>query len=122
MTFEEEILDFSKDIIHKKRGITTEETTKIALVLPFLKKLGYDTENPDELKAEYAADVGVKKSEKVDFAVLIDGKVQRLFLHNKEFDRISCETLKKEGIIKGAPQSIQSLEHEKYLKLKMMIK
>ena len=78
MTFEEEILDFSKDIIHKKRGITTEETTKIALVLPFLKKLGYDTENPDELKAEYAADVGVKKSEKVDFAVLIDGEVQML--------------------------------------------
>ena len=122
MTFEEEILDFSKDIIHKKQGITTEETTKIALILPFLKKLGYDTENPDELKAEYAADVCVKKSEKVDFAVLIDGKVQRLFLHNKEFDRISYETLKKEDIIKGAPQSIQSLEHEKYLKLKKMIK
>lgn len=45
-----------------------------------------------------------------------------LFIHTKEFDKISYETLKKEGIIKGAPQSIQSLEHEKYLKLKKMIK
>lgn len=45
-----------------------------------------------------------------------------LFIHTKEFNKISYETLKKEGIIKGAPQSIQSLEHEKYLKLKKMIK
>ena len=45
-----------------------------------------------------------------------------LFIHTKEFDKIPYEILKKESIIKGAPQSIQSLEHEKYLKLKKMIK
>lgn len=45
-----------------------------------------------------------------------------LFIHTKEFDKISYETLKKEGIIKGAPQSIQSLNNENYLKLKKMIK
>lgn len=40
--------------------------------------MGYDTENPDEVKAEYACDVGVKTSEKVDLAILIDGKVKML--------------------------------------------
>lgn len=37
MTFEDELLDFSKNISSKKKGITTEETTKIALILPFFK-------------------------------------------------------------------------------------
>lgn len=45
-----------------------------------------------------------------------------LFIHTKDFDKISYETLKKENIFKGSIQSIQSLKHEKYLKLKKMIK
>ena len=40
--------------------------------------LGYDTENPDEVKAEYACDVGVKTSEKVDLAILMGGEVKML--------------------------------------------
>lgn len=40
--------------------------------------MGYDTENPDEVKAEYACDVGVKTSEKVDLAILIDDEVKML--------------------------------------------
>lgn len=43
-------------------------------------------------------------------------------IHTKEFDKIFYEIMKKENIIKGVPQSIQSLEHTKYLKLKNMIK
>lgn len=78
MTFEDELQEFSKNISTKKKGITTEETTKLALILPFLKILGYDVENPYELKAEYAADVGVKKNEKIDLAILIENKVQML--------------------------------------------
>ena len=35
-------------------------------------------ENPDELKAEYSADVGVKKSEKIDLALLVDSEVKML--------------------------------------------
>ena len=46
--------------------------------MPFFRCLGYDTENPDEVKAEYACDAGVKTSEKVDLAILIDGDVQML--------------------------------------------
>ncbi|WP_367246854.1 type I restriction enzyme HsdR N-terminal domain-containing protein [uncultured Methanobrevibacter sp.] len=40
--------------------------------------MGYDTENPDEVKAEYVCDVGVKTSEKVDLAILIDDEVKML--------------------------------------------
>ncbi|WP_458455847.1 type I restriction enzyme HsdR N-terminal domain-containing protein [Methanobrevibacter sp.] len=78
MTFEDELRDFSKNISIKKKGITTEETTKIALILPFLKILGYNIEDPYELKAEYSADVGVKKNEKIDLAVLIENEVKML--------------------------------------------
>lgn len=78
MTFEEDLNNFSKSISAKKKGITTEETTKFSLILPFLEILGYDVENPNELKGEYSADVGVKKSEKIDLAILIDNKVKML--------------------------------------------
>ena len=61
MTFEDDLMEFAKGISQKKRGITTEETTKIALVLPFLKVLGYDVEDPSQLKAEYTADAGTEK-------------------------------------------------------------
>ncbi len=69
---------FIENLINRKRSITTEETTKISLILPLFRLLGYDTENPDEVKAEYACDVGVKTSEKVDLAILIDGEVKML--------------------------------------------
>jgi len=73
MTFEDEIKEFVKDIPAKQEHIDTEETTKIALIAPFLRLMGYDTSNPAEVKAEYTADVGTKQGEKVDFAILEDG-------------------------------------------------
>jgi hypothetical protein len=50
------------------------------LILLFFRCLGYDIENPDEVKAEYACDVGVKTSEKVDLAILIDDEVSLIEL------------------------------------------
>lgn len=70
MSFENEVKEFSKDINTKLEHIDSEETTKIALIMPFLRILGYDTTNPAEVKAEYTADVGTKQGEKVDLAIL----------------------------------------------------
>ncbi|WP_246132992.1 type I restriction endonuclease [Paracoccus aurantiacus] len=56
----------------------TEEATKTAVILPFLQALGFDVFDLDEVVPEYIADVGIKKGEKVDFAVKIDGKVAML--------------------------------------------
>lgn len=53
--------------------IENEEMTKNALVLPFLQTLGYDPFNPIEIFPEYTADIGIKKGEKVDYAVMMDG-------------------------------------------------
>ena len=53
----QELEKFRINLINRKRSITTEETTKISLILPLFRLLGYDTENPDEVKAEYACDV-----------------------------------------------------------------
>lgn len=50
----------------------TEEATKNALVLPFISALGYDVFNPTEVLPEFTADIGLKKGEKVDYAILKD--------------------------------------------------
>ena len=73
MAFEDEIKEFTKTIPGKLEHIDSEETTKIALITPFLRLMGYDTTNPAEVKAEYTADVGTKQGEKVDFAILEEG-------------------------------------------------
>ncbi len=65
---------FSKRASELRTHITTEEATKMSLVAPFFQLLGYDIFNPGEFCPEYTADVGIKKGEKVDYAILINGK------------------------------------------------
>lgn len=55
-------------------NIETEEATKTALVMPFLQTLGYDVFNPSEVIPEFTADVGIKRGEKVDYAICRDGE------------------------------------------------
>jgi len=59
--------------------LQTEEATKNALVMPFIKILGYDIFDPTEVIPEFIADVGIKKGEKVDYAIKKDGKIIMLF-------------------------------------------
>lgn len=60
--------------------VRTEEGVKNALVMPFIKDvLGYDVFNPLEVTPELIADVGTKKGEKVDYAIMKDGKPIILF-------------------------------------------
>jgi predicted type IV restriction endonuclease len=53
-----------------RENILTEEATKTSLILPFIQVLGYDVFNPQELVPEYIADVGIKKGEKIDYAIM----------------------------------------------------
>ena len=51
MDFEEKIKIFNSQIKEKIKHIDTEETTKTALILPFLNQvIGYDTTNPTEFE------------------------------------------------------------------------
>ncbi len=59
-------------------NITNEEHTKNAFIMPFFQTLGYDVFNPLEFVPEFTADVGIKKGEKVDYAMVIDGAPQIL--------------------------------------------
>jgi hypothetical protein len=59
--------------------LKTEEATKNALVMPFIQILGYDVFNPLEVTPELIADVGIKKGEKVDYAILKDTKPIMLY-------------------------------------------
>lgn len=52
----------------------TEEATKTAVVMPFIQALGFDAFNLEEVVPEFVADVGIKKGEKIDFALKIGGK------------------------------------------------
>jgi hypothetical protein len=63
----------------QKADIKTEEATKNAFVMPFISSvLGYDVFNPSEVIPEFVADVGIKKGEKIDYALVQDGKIQIL--------------------------------------------
>lgn len=59
--------------------LLTEEATKNAMVMPFINALGYNVFDPTEVTPELNADVGIKKGEKVDYAILKDGEVVMLF-------------------------------------------
>jgi hypothetical protein len=54
--------------------IQTEEATKNALIMPFIKLLGFDVFDPFEVNPEFIADIGIKKGEKVDYAIMKDGE------------------------------------------------
>lgn len=54
--------------------LETEEATKNALVMPFISALGYDVFNPSEVVPEFTADVGIKRGEKVDYAIVRESK------------------------------------------------
>lgn len=74
MDFIESIKQFSERVSMLKDTISTEEATKMSLVVPLFQFLGYDVFNPSEFCPEYIADVGIKKGEKVDYAILENGQ------------------------------------------------
>jgi predicted type IV restriction endonuclease len=74
MELNEKMYEFAKRIEPLKGSITTEEATKTSMIMPFFQMLGYDVFNPLEFVPEFTADVGIKKGEKVDYAIVIDGE------------------------------------------------
>lgn len=73
MDFIDQVKQFSKRVESLKDGLGTEEATKTAIIMPFFSLLGYDVFNPEEFVPEYTADVGIKKGEKVDYAIMKEG-------------------------------------------------
>ena len=94
MEFKDALKNYINRIETLKDTVATEESTKMALIVPFFQILGYDVFNPLEFCPEYIADVGIKKGEKVDYAILIDGKPMILIeakAANKALDKHSSQ-------------------------------
>lgn len=79
MEFLEKLNSLSAKVRQQAASIKTEEATKTAFVMPFINTvLGYDVFDPSEVVPEYVCDVGTKKGEKIDYAILKEGVVQIL--------------------------------------------
>lgn len=74
MDFIDELRMLSKRIESLKDKINTEESTKMSFIMPFFQLLGYDVFNPHEVVPEFTADVGIKKGEKIDYAIIKNDK------------------------------------------------
>jgi len=74
MDFIDQLRVLAARVASTKDLIQTEEATKNAMIMPLIQSLGYNPFDPHEVTPELVADVGVKKGEKVDYAILRDGK------------------------------------------------
>lgn len=98
-----------KRVADLSQSITNEEQTKNAFIMPFFQALGYDIFNPLEFVPEFTADVGIKKGEKVDYAIILDGDPQiliecksiteNLTKHDSQLFRYFVTTKSKFGIL-----------------------
>lgn len=74
MEFADKIKELSKRIKQLRDSVQTEEATKHSFVMPFIQILGYDVFNPNIVIPEFTADIGKKKGEKIDYAILKDNE------------------------------------------------
>ncbi len=79
MEFTEKLNALSNKIKQQIEVINTEEATKTAFVMPFIHNvLGYDVFDPSEVTPEFICDIGTKKGEKIDYAIMKNNDVQIL--------------------------------------------
>ena len=77
MDFANRIKELSLKIPKIKDHIPHEASTRVSLVDPFIKALGYDISDPLEVVPEFGANVDVPnnvKNKKVDYAILHEGE------------------------------------------------
>jgi len=92
MEFAERLAALALKVKNQREAIQTEEATKNAFIMPFISTiLGYDVFNPLEVVPEFTADVGVKKGEKIDYAIMRDGEVQILIECKKSTEPLKIE-------------------------------
>ncbi len=78
-----QLVELSSRINCIKDKVRNEEATKQSMVLPFLKILGYDIFNPEEVEPEVACDI-YGKGDRVDYVICRDGK-QEILIECKDW-------------------------------------
>jgi len=109
MDFKDQILQLAARVEKLLPQLKTEEATKNALIMPFIQNLGYDVFNPFEVNPEFIADIGIKKGEKVDYAIMKEGEpailveckhhLESLDPHNSQLFRYFHTTKAKFGLL-----------------------
>lgn len=89
MDFIDQLRVLSSRIASTRHLIQTEEATKNAMVMPLIQILGYNPFDPLEVTPELIADVGTKKGEKVDYAILKEGNPILIFECKKAGDDLN---------------------------------
>ena len=84
---------FTGRVKHLSNEEVTEEATKTSFILPFIQMLGYDIFNPSEVIPEFTADIGTKKGEKVDYALMQDGNPVVLIECKKLGTKLSSQSV-----------------------------
>ena len=74
MDFKDILRQLSERIEKLRDNLQTEEATKNALIMPFIQAMGYDVFNPLEVIPEFTCDIGTKKGEKIDYAIMRDNE------------------------------------------------
>lgn len=71
-TLNKQLIELANKIKKYKNDIKNEEHTKTAFILPFLRILNIEVENPRQVIPEYGADIAVKtkRLEAVDYAII----------------------------------------------------
>lgn len=96
MEFIEKVNQLKERAVNLRDSLETEEATKNALIMPFLNTLGYDVFNPLEVVPEFVADSRLKKDEKVDYAIMKDGK-PIILIECKKIDNDKLDVKKHAG-------------------------
>lgn len=109
MDFKDAIKQLSDRVEKLKENILTEEATKNALIMPMLQALGYDVFNPFEVMPEFICDIGTKKGEKIDYAIMSNNEpillieckhwTQELTLHDNQLLRYFHVSPAKFGLL-----------------------
>lgn len=109
MDFKDTIKQLGDRVTKLKDNIQTEEATKNAFIMPFINALGYDVFNPLEVIPEMTCDIGTKKGEKIDYAIIKDGEPiilieckhwkQNLNLHDNQLLRYFNVSKAKFGVL-----------------------
>lgn len=75
MSFIDDIIDLRDKIAsyQEQHVINNEESTKRFLIIPFLKALGYNTDNPFDFRPEYCTDTNSKYEDRIDYAIFDNG-------------------------------------------------
>ena len=109
MDFKDAIKQLGERVVKLKENIQTEEATKNAFIMPFINALGYDVFNPLEVIPEMTCDIGTKKGEKIDYAIIKDSEPiilieckhwkQNLNLHDNQLLRYFNVSKAKFGVL-----------------------